>query len=102
MTVASRSRSDKTLAVNQNGTQPEAEPFKNGMAAYYNGNYESAIQILQNIPKSSPNYWDARWTIANSYLKRQSITKAKSEYIYIRDSENPYQYAAMEKLLKLE
>ncbi|MDA3910106.1 MAG: tetratricopeptide repeat protein [Bacteroidales bacterium] len=102
-TVASRNRAaGKVSAVSQDATQPEISPFKNGMAAYYNGNYESAIQLLQEIPRRSADYWDARWTIANSYVKTQEIEKAKAEYKRIQNNENPYQYAAGEKLLELE
>lgn len=107
----SRNRSFNTPTVQQDKSnmeeipsksKNEISPFKNGMSAYYNENYESAIQILQQIPTNSSDYWDARWTIADAYVKLQDIDKAKAEYIRIRDNENPYQYAAGEKLLELE
>ncbi|MEA1874489.1 MAG: tetratricopeptide repeat protein [Bacteroidota bacterium] len=98
----SRNRSLNTPAVGQDKNATEVNPFKNGMSAYYNKNYEYAIQILQEIPRKSSDYWDARWTIADSYIKMGKTDTAKAEYIKIRDKENPYQYAAGEKLHELE
>jgi len=98
----SRNRSNNTPAVLQDKSNMETNPFKNGMAAYYSENYEYAIQILQEIPRNASDYWDARWTIADAYVKLEDIEKAIAEYMRIRDNENPYQYAAGEKLNELE
>jgi hypothetical protein len=96
-----RSLSDKNLEKPSNASTQQAKPFLAGMEAYNNSLYRDAVNILLEIPRKDESYWDARWIIADSYLKLNKTGKAIEQYKILQDTASPYEYSAGEKLHEL-
>lgn len=94
-------RSDKNLEKPSNANTQQVKPFSTGMDAYNNSMYKDAITILLEIPRKDESYWDARWIIADSYLKLNKTEKAIEQYKILQDTASPYEYSASEKLHEL-
>lgn len=79
----------------------ETDDFTTGMNAYNSQLYSMAVDILSQIEREDESYWDARWIIADSYVKMNNIKKAIEQYHILQDTASPYKYSAGEKLQEL-
>jgi tetratricopeptide (TPR) repeat protein len=67
------------------------QDLSSGVDAYEKGDYDKAIQVLEEYLKGKPEDVEARYFLGNSYLEKGQLDKAQEEYekVLDRDSKHP-------------
>lgn len=88
--LAQQSYQDPGLSSTLKSEQSEALPLSKGVDAYYLQNYETAAQLFSNVPKNSPDYFEAQYYLAHTYYQQKNYDSAIVSYeTVIRNTTNP-------------